>query len=83
MALSKTTLHQAPKRLRCSVCIALRDLPKPDGDQLVAWLEDPTIEFATIARECAADPDTPNLGSFALSRHARGDCDSGTRGRRS
>lgn len=82
MALSRVDIDATKQAtLKCVVCVALRDLPKADGDQLAAWLEDKTISFASIERACKNDPDTPSISSSSLTRHASGVC-RGTRGLR-
>lgn len=78
MALSTIAITEASKPgPRCTVCITLAQLPKPDAEQLEAWLADPAITLKAINKAVQDDPDTPNLGYTAIQRHVRGECAAG------
>lgn len=64
---SKTERHPSV----CHTCQVLDELPPEDAAVLITWLES-TKRYTTIAQEIANDPDTPNLSTDTLRRHAAG-----------
>lgn len=56
----------------CHTCQELDRLPPEDAAVLIAWLEDDTRRYTKIRDDIAEDPDTENLSTDSLRRHADG-----------
>lgn len=80
MALSNLTKEPGPSKRGpdCTVCAALKELPKKQAALLLGALQNPRWRYSEIADEIAADETLPDwiraISQHTLGHHARGNC---------